>query len=88
MENYFADFSCRELNLIVEIDGGTHSEAQERACDAERTRVLNAAGFHVLRVSNADVYDNIEGVLDTILAAIMKSDLDIVQASAQTKRSR
>ncbi|RTL67559.1 MAG: endonuclease domain-containing protein [Hyphomicrobiales bacterium] len=84
---YFADFTCRELRLIVELDGGTHSEAQERASDAERSRVLNTAGFRVVRVRNADVYGNIEGVLDTILAELVKSDLAAGDIHAHIERS-
>jgi very-short-patch-repair endonuclease len=28
--------------------------------------VLEAFGFHIVRVSNTDVYDNLEGVLEMI----------------------
>jgi very-short-patch-repair endonuclease len=35
-----------------------------------RTQVREACGFHVLRVTNADVYENLEGVLETILAEL------------------
>jgi very-short-patch-repair endonuclease len=47
-------------------DGVTHSTANELARDAERTRVLESLGFLVVRVSNIDVYDNIDGVLEMI----------------------
>jgi very-short-patch-repair endonuclease len=44
----------------------THDEPSERARDKDRTDVLEACGFLVVRVSNADVYDNLEGVLEMI----------------------
>ena len=33
---YFADFVCREENLIVEVDGATHSTDGERRHDGKR----------------------------------------------------
>ncbi len=52
--------------LIVEVDGVTHAETSELARDQARTDVLEACGFLVVRVSNTDVYDNLEGVLKII----------------------
>ncbi|GEO00988.1 endonuclease [Novosphingobium sediminis] len=57
---YFADFLCRELMLVVEIDGFSHEMRQQ--VDAARTRVIEAAGYRVLRFTNADVLGNAEGV--------------------------
>ena len=64
---FIADFACTRAKLIVEIDGATHSSEQERAYDAERTQYLEARGWSVLRVRNSDVYDNLTGVMNTIL---------------------
>ena len=68
IDRYFADFACRETMLIVEVDGSQHMA--EAAYDAERTRVLEIAGWRVLRFWNNDVLVNIEGVADAILAEI------------------
>ena len=70
IENYFADFLCREARFIVEVDGGTHGEPHEMAADAERTQVLEKLGYKIFRVRNGDIYDNINFVLDHILAAL------------------
>jgi very-short-patch-repair endonuclease len=67
---YFADFVCRERRVIVEVDGGTHSTDAEVASDAKRTSELGREGYRVFRVSNDDVYHNLDGVLDTLLALI------------------
>jgi very-short-patch-repair endonuclease len=67
---YFADFVCREQKLVVEIDGATHSTDEERARDALRDRFLREQGYRILRVENDDVRRNIEGVCETILAAL------------------
>jgi very-short-patch-repair endonuclease len=61
---YIADFACPEKNLIVELDGGQHSEQHEY--DLKRTAYLNEQGYGVLRFWNNEVLGNIDGVLETI----------------------
>jgi very-short-patch-repair endonuclease len=63
IDKYIVDFVTLDGKLIVEVDGATHSTEAELHSDIERTRVLESCGFHVIRVSNVDVYDNLEGVL-------------------------
>ena len=64
---YVVDFCCRELKVIIELDGGQHA-VQTRA-DAERTALLEALGYRVLRFWNSDALGNTEGVLQRIAAA-------------------
>jgi very-short-patch-repair endonuclease len=61
--NYVCDFVCRERLLVVEVDGGQHSES---AKDAIRDRRLAEGGYRVLRFWNNDVLGNLEGVLSAI----------------------
>lgn len=68
--SYFADFACRELKIVVEIDGSTHGTDAEVVHDMARTTELTRQGFRVFRAHNRDVYDNIDGVLDALLAFI------------------
>ena len=62
---YIADFYAADLKLVIEVDGDSH--AAREAADQHRSQVLRGAGFHVLRFCNADVMDNLDGVLETIL---------------------
>jgi very-short-patch-repair endonuclease len=66
IDKYVVDFVTIEGKLIVEVDGVTHGTTRELARDAEHTRLLEAFGFHVVRVSNTDVYENLGGVLEMI----------------------
>jgi len=66
IDRYVVDFVTLRGKLIVEVDGVTHSTASEIKRDAARTAVLEACGFHIVRVTNTDVYDNMEGVLEMI----------------------
>jgi very-short-patch-repair endonuclease len=62
---FVVDF-CREAaRLIIEVDGGQHGERLEQ--DADRTRILEAMGYLVLRFWNNDVLQNIDGVAETIV---------------------
>ena len=61
---YYADFLCFGARLVIEIDGGQHSEAE--GYDARRTRFIEDQGYAVLRFWNNDVLGNTEGVIDSI----------------------
>ncbi len=71
VEGYIADFVARSLKLIVELDGDSHGGREHY--DAQRTLKLEAKGYRVLRFSNAEVVGNMDGVLQTIIAAVSGS---------------
>jgi very-short-patch-repair endonuclease len=60
---YVCDFVCRERFLVVEVDGGQHSES---AADEIRDRRLAEDGYRVLRFWNNEILGNLEGVLASI----------------------
>jgi very-short-patch-repair endonuclease len=61
---YIADFVCHAKRVVVEADGGQHGIRS--AADEERTKVLEANGYRVLRYWNNDVMGNIDSVLEVI----------------------
>ena len=63
-----ADFACLEAMLIVEIDGSQHDEQDDRA----RTVGLEAHGFAIIRFWNSEVFENLDGVLEVILATAQR----------------
>jgi lysyl-tRNA synthetase class 2 len=65
IKSYVVDFCCESARLIVELDGGQHSE--HSAEDAKRMADLEAFGFLVLRFWNNDVLRNTDGVVETII---------------------
>ena len=67
---YIADFFCARARLIVELDGGQHSEDAAVVRDAARTDYLNARGYRVLRFSNQDMLQHPDVVLDGIWRAL------------------
>jgi very-short-patch-repair endonuclease len=66
IDRYVVDFVTLAGKLIVEVDGATHSTTPEISHGETRTRVLESLGFHLIRVTNQDVYENLQGVTDTI----------------------
>lgn len=66
---YIADFVCLEKRLIIEIDGGQHSES---ARDVERTLYLESQDFRVIRFWNNEILDNLDGCYEILLEELNK----------------
>ena len=64
--NYIADFYCAQANLVVELDGGEHYFPMQIIKDNVRTKNLEEYGIVVLRICNADIDKNFEGVCEYI----------------------
>jgi very-short-patch-repair endonuclease len=62
-----ADFACRSAKLVVELDGGQHSDS---LTDPARTELIEAHGYKVIRFWNNDVLENLDGVLVEIASAL------------------
>ena len=65
---YIVDFCCESVRLIFELDGGQHDINRDN--DTKRTAALEAQGYLVLRFWNNDVLQNIDGVVESILATV------------------
>ena len=61
---FILDFCCPSRRLVVELDGKSHEDRREQ--DAERTQVLEAHGYKVLRFENEQVLQQLEFVLERI----------------------
>jgi very-short-patch-repair endonuclease len=67
---YFADFASHSAKLVIEVDGGQHSDS---GMDGRRTAFLNGEGYRVLRFWNNDVLNNTGGVLERIARELSTS---------------
>lgn len=70
---YIADFACPAARLVIEVDGYTHWTEEQLAHDARRTKYLEAEGWKVVRLSNTDIYENMDGVWSFIAAQLPPS---------------
>ncbi|MFL6737575.1 MAG: endonuclease domain-containing protein, partial [Sphingomicrobium sp.] len=64
---YIADFVCQRARLIIEADGSQHAES---VSDNRRTAFLQCRGYRALRFWNNDIFENLEAVAESILAAL------------------
>jgi very-short-patch-repair endonuclease len=57
LRHYIADFACHRLKAVIEIDGGQHSAET----DEQRTRIIQAEGYRIIRFWNNEVLENPAG---------------------------
>jgi very-short-patch-repair endonuclease len=67
---YIVDFYCPKANLVIELDGGQHYSETGRAKDRTRDDVLREMGIKVLRFSDRDVFENMDGVMEGIWSCL------------------
>ncbi len=63
---YVLDFYCPQLRLGIEVDGDSHYQPSAWQYDQDRQRHIEALGIEMLRVTNRDVQENLDGVLTMI----------------------
>ena len=64
--DYIVDFVSRHGGLVIEVDGGYHSEPRQQEDDKTREEYLEQMGYHVIRFTNEEVLYDIENVLNQI----------------------
>ena len=70
--HYIVDFYCSEFQLVIEIDGDSHFSPEAIEKDEQRDAYMRGLGLKIIRVTNIDVMNNLEGVYDVIKKAIDK----------------
>ena len=70
---YIVDFVCLEKRVIIEVDGGQHSE--QKAYDDKRSAWLRSEGFMVLRFWDHEVLTQIDNVKQAIWKALARPPL-------------
>ena len=68
IENYIVDFYCPEIRLAIEVDGDTHGYSLQRRKDAKREKRLAELGIKLLRFTNVDIAESMEGLLEKMLS--------------------
>lgn len=65
--NYIADFMCKELMLVIKVDGYSHWNDEAKRKDEQREKVLQLAGFTVLHFTDEEVLNNLSQVEQKIV---------------------
>lgn len=58
---FIVDFACVAARLVIEVDGSVHESVAVSVRDMSRNDFLIAQGWHILRLSNRDVFSDVEG---------------------------
>jgi very-short-patch-repair endonuclease len=64
---YIADFYCPHAKLVLEVDGLPHFSDRGKRCDGVRDEYFTAVGLRVLHISNLEIMNNIDGVIESII---------------------
>ena len=64
--NYIVDFYCRKINLVIEIDGGSHDNEEAVVEDGKRQQILEELRVSFLRFSDWEVKNTMSFVLGEI----------------------
>jgi very-short-patch-repair endonuclease len=70
ISKYILDFYSPMYKLGIEADGGQHYGENGKRRDDERARVLSKYGVEIIRFSDLDILNNIEGVYEMISGII------------------
>ncbi|MBN1634382.1 MAG: DUF559 domain-containing protein [Ignavibacteria bacterium] len=68
--NYIADFFCKELKLIIEVDGATHFEEEVYKKDIVRQRILEEHGYKIIRFMDEEILNEINNVAENIRGVV------------------
>lgn len=66
MDKFVIDFYSPILKLAIEIDGESHFHEGAAEYDRERQSYIESLGIQFIRFRNNDVYENLDGVLESI----------------------
>jgi hypothetical protein len=66
--------------VVIEVDGATHSTADEVVTDRQREDWLRNQGFRIRRYQNIEIVQNIEGVLSDIESVLAHPPLQLSPA--------
>jgi very-short-patch-repair endonuclease len=65
--DYIVDFVSKHDGLVIEVDGGYHSEPRQQENDQLREEYLERMGYHIIRFNNEEVLYETEKVIEQII---------------------
>lgn len=66
VDKFVIDFYSPILKLAIEIDSESHFQEGAAEYDRERQMYIESLGIKFIRFTNNDVYENLDGVLESI----------------------
>ena len=65
---YIVDFLCKDLNLIIEIDGYSHEEKFNY--DQKRDQYFKKLDFYIIHLRDKDIFNKIDNIIDDLKNSI------------------
>ena len=62
------DFACLEARILTEIDGEAHNRGSQPVTDEIKNAAASAAGFHLIRFPATNILNNLDGVIQMLVA--------------------
>jgi very-short-patch-repair endonuclease len=84
---YIVDFISFRSRLVIEADGGQHGMPEGVRSDRIRDSFLRAQGFSILRFWNSDIDQNLNGVMESVVACVDSSASKLCETD-KSDRSR
>ena len=67
IHNFVIDFYCPKIKLAIEIDGESHFDSpKSQNVDMTKQKIIESIGIKIIRFTNNDIYNNLDGVLQGI----------------------
>lgn len=71
---YVADFYHAKSMTIIEVDGSVHEEIDVIKHDKMREEFLLARGYKVVRITNEEIFNDLEKVLNLIYSSVTSEE--------------
>jgi very-short-patch-repair endonuclease len=72
VDGYRLDFYSPGLKLGIELDGESHTRGEALDRDVRRDRHIESLGIRILRIWNAEIFENLDGVWDAIVRVALE----------------
>ena len=73
IDNYIVDFYCKDLKLVIEIDGQSHEHEDVSFNDQKRQSKIESLGIRFLRFDDLEVKREMKYVLNKIYSWIIEN---------------
>ena len=64
--DYIGDFVATDIKLVIEVDGGYHSQYLQQQKDNDRSEFIKNMGYEVVRFSNEEIVMDTDRVIRQI----------------------
>jgi|SRR3989344_6020230 len=70
VDGFVIDFYCQSKRYAIEVEGGVHCQPSQIKYDQFRDRFIKAHDIKILKINNAEIFNNIETVVNKILFGV------------------